>query len=174
MKYHISSRILHALMAVLIITLFCVGIFMADFMPQEATYKFQVYALHKSFGVMVLILVFVRIVNRFIHTPPAMPQGLPKIEKFAAHAIHYLLYVLMFLVPLSGYLMSNAYGFPVDFFNIRMPNLISAQPENGRFFAESHEILAFTLIGAVGLHLAGALKHRFFDKPENDVLNRMF
>lgn len=174
MKYHISSRILHALMALIIIGLLGLGIYMADFMPEDAANKFQIYSLHKSFGVMALILVVIRLVNRFINTPPALPEGLPKIEKIAAEAVHYLLYILMFAIPLSGYLMSNAYGFPVHFFSIEMPMLISAQPENGKIFAEAHEILAYSLIAVLGLHIAGALKHRFFDKPENDVLNRMF
>lgn len=146
---------------------------MADFLPADAPYKFQIYNLHKSFGVMVLILIFIRIFNRFLHKAPELPQGLPKIEKLASHAVHIALYLLMILVPLSGYLMSNSYGFPVHFFTITMPNLISTQPEIGIYFVKTHKYAAYALIAAIGLHIAGALKHRFFDKPENDVLGRM-
>ncbi len=172
-KYHITSRIIHWLMAVLIIGLLAIGIYMTEFLPHDATNRFQIYDLHKSFGVIVLILIFVRIVNRFLKPAPALPEGLPQIEKFASHAIHILLYILMFAVPLSGYLMSNSYGFPVHLFSITMPNLIGANPVLGKVFAEAHEILAYSLLGAIGLHFLGALKHRFFDKPENDVLKRM-
>ncbi len=173
-KYHLSSRILHALMALLVIGMLALGIYMADFMPSDSANKFQIYDLHKSLGVMILILVFVRIINRFAHPAPELPQGLPAIEKFTSHAVHFALYALMILVPLSGYLMSNIYGFPVHFFTIQMPNLVAAQPEIGGYFAMAHKYTAYALIGAIALHVAGALKHRFFDKPENDVLKRMF
>ncbi len=173
MKYHISSRILHWTMSIIILGLLALGIYMADFMPQDAENKFMIYDLHKSFGALVLILIFIRIFNRFINKAPALPEGLPKIEKIASHLVHVALYLLMIGVPLSGYLMSNAYGFPVHLFSLQLPMLIAAQPENGHFFAECHEVLAYSLIAAIGLHVAGALKHRFFDKPENDVLGRM-
>jgi len=172
-KYHISSRILHWFMAILILGLLALGIYMADFLPEDAPSKFQIYDLHKSFGVMVLILIFIRIFNRLLHPAPALPQGLPAIEKFASHAVHVALYALMLAVPLSGYLMSNTYGFPVHFFTIEMPNLVAAKPEIGMYFAKTHKYAAYALIAAIGLHVAGALKHRFFDRPENDVLNRM-
>lgn len=172
-KYHISSRIIHWLMAILIIGLLALGIYMADFLPADATNKFQIYDLHKSFGVMVLILIFIRIFNRFLNKAPELPKDLPQIEKFASHTVHLLLYILMLVVPFSGYLMSNSYGFPVHFFTITMPNLISAQPEIGIYFAKTHKYAAYALIAAIGLHVGGALKHRFFDKPENDVLKRM-
>lgn len=172
-KYHLTSRILHWLMSLLIFGLLGLGIYMADFLPSDATNKFQIYDLHKSFGVMVLILVFIRIFNRFLHPAPTLPQGLPAIEKFASHVAHILLYVLMLVIPLSGYLMSNSYGFAVHFFTIEMPNLISTNPQIGRIFAKTHKFAAYGLIATIGLHVGGALKHRFFDKPENDVLKRM-
>ncbi len=172
-KYHISSRVIHWLAAFLIFGLLIVGIYMADFMPADAPNKFQIYDLHKSFGVVVLILIFIRIFNRFLNKAPKLPEGLPQIEKLFSHAVHLLLYVLMLVVPFSGYLMSNAYGFPVHFFTITMPNLISAKPEIGIYFAKTHKYAAYTLIAAIAFHIAGALKHRFFDKPENDVLKRM-
>lgn len=172
-KYHLSSRIIHWLMALLILGLLALGIYMADFLPSDAPNKFQIYDLHKSFGVMVLILIFIRIFNRFIRPAPALPKSLPAIEKFASHAVHIALYALMLIIPFSGYLMSNSYGFSVHFFTIEMPNLTAAKPELGIYFAKIHKYAAYAIIAAIGLHVAGALKHRFFDKPENDVLKRM-
>lgn len=118
-KYHISSRILHIIMALLILFLLGLGIYMADFMPAEASNKFQIYDLHKSLGVMVIILIFIRIINRALHPAPALPTTLPAIEKFASHFVHFALYLLMIIVPFSGYLMSNAYGFPVHFLALK-------------------------------------------------------
>lgn len=172
-KYHASSRIIHWLMALIIFGALGLGIYMTQFLPKDAANRFQIYDLHKSLGVIALILIAIRLVNRLIHPAPALPEGLPKIEKFASHLVHLALYLLMIFVPLSGYLMSNAYGFEVHLFSFTMPNIFSAKPEIGRVFAQAHEILSYSLIALLALHILGALKHRFFDKPENDVLNRM-
>lgn len=172
-KYSLSARIIHWLMGLLILSLLALGIYMTEFLPADAPNKFQIYDLHKSLGVVALIFIFIRIINRFICNPPADLQTLPKVELMAAKFVHFLLYALMIAVPLSGYLMSNSYGFPVHLFAITMPNLIAANPANGGFFAEIHEIGAYSLLGLVILHFLGAMKHRFFDKPENDVLKRM-
>lgn len=173
MKYHIFSRILHWFMAVAILFLLGLGIYMADFLPKESPNRMAIYDLHKSLGVMILILVFVRIINRFANKPPALPDSLPKFEKIAANLAHFALYLLMILVPLSGYLMSNSFGYPVHFFSIEMPFLIKQNFELSGIFHNAHWIFAYSLIAVLALHILGIIKHRFFDKPENDVLKRM-
>lgn len=173
MKYALTSRILHWFMAIVILFLLGLGIYMTDFLSKEAANRMEIYNLHKSLGVMVLILIFIRIVNRLIYKAPALPESLPKFEKILANLGHFGLYILMILVPLSGYLMSNSFGYPVHFFGIEMPFLIEKNFDHGKLFSEAHELSAFTLLGLIALHILGALKHRFFDKPENDVLKRM-
>jgi cytochrome b561 len=79
----------------------------------------------------------------------------------------------MLIVPLSGYLMSNSYGFEVKIFGIILPNLISQSIDLARIFAEIHEISAFSLAGLIVLHIVAVIKHRFFDQKENDILKRM-
>jgi cytochrome b561 len=172
-KYHLTSRILHWSMAAIILGLLGIGIYMTEFLPKEASNRFQIYDLHKSFGVIILLLIFVRIINRILQAVPALPSGLPKYEKLLSHLVHIALYILMILVPLSGYLMSNSFGFPVHLFTIQMPFIISTNQQLGRLFAKTHEVFAFSLLALVILHFIGAIKHRFFDRPENDVLNRM-
>lgn len=172
-KYALSSRILHWTMAAVIIFLLGLGIYMAEFLNKESPNRMEIYNLHKSLGVLVLLLVAVRIINRFIKKAPALPKNMVKIEKIASHIVHAALYILMILVPLSGYLMSNSFGYPVHFFTFEMPFLIGTNFEIGKIFAETHEISAYTLLALIALHFLGALKHRFFDKPENDVLKRM-
>jgi len=173
MKYSLTSRILHWLMAALIFFMLGLGIYMTEFSPKDAPNHLQIYELHKSFGVMILILVFLRIINRFVKTPPALPLSMPKFERILAHLGHFGLYVLMILVPLSGYFMSNSFGFPVHFFGIEMPFLVEKNFDHGKLFAEAHELLAYGLLALVAVHILAAIKHRFFDKPENDVLKRM-
>ncbi len=173
MKYPISSRILHWLMAAIILFLLGLGIYMSEFLSKEAPNRLDIYNLHKSLGALVLGLVFIRIINRFIFKAPALPNSLPKFEKIAAHLAHLALYLLMIAVPLSGYLMSNLFGYPVHFFSVNLPNIVEANPDLGMKIHESHGIFAYILLGFIALHVAGVIKHKFFDKPENDVLKRM-
>ena len=173
MRYHLYSRILHWLMAIVIIFLLGLGIYMTKFISSDSESRMAIYNLHKSFGVLALILIAIRLVNRFINKAPALPATIIKIEAIAAHLAHFLLYLLMIIIPLSGYLMSNSFGYPVNFFGFQMPFLVMQNPELGKIFAEIHEITAYLLIAMVILHVCAVIKHRFFDKAENDVLKRM-
>lgn len=160
-------------MAVLIIFMIGLGIYMNDFMTENNPNHFAIYELHKSIGVVLIILVLTRIVNRLIHKPLQPPIGLKKIEKTFAKLGHFGLYVLMVITPFSGYLMSNGFGFEVKLFGIALPALINIDIELARFFKELHEISAFSLAGLIVIHILAVIKHRYFDTKENDVLNRM-
>lgn len=172
-KYALSSRIIHWVMALIIFTLLALGIYMAEFMSKEAPNRMMVYDLHKSLGVLALIFIFIRIVNRFIKKAPALPDTMPKYEQILSHLGHFGLYILMIIVPLSGYLMSNSFGFPVKFFSLQTPFLVKTNFELGKVFAKTHELAAYGLLALVTLHVLAVIKHRFFDRPENDVLKRM-
>jgi cytochrome b561 len=166
-SYGTITKTFHWLMAVLIIGMLIFGFIMKDLELRS------VYYIHKAIGFLVLILTILRFVWRVNNIAPKYSETMPKLMVFGANAMHYALYILMILVPLSGYLMSNSFGYPVHFFGIEMPFLIEKNFDHGKLFSEAHELSAFTLLGLIALHILGALKHRFFDKPENDVLKRM-
>jgi len=172
-KYPLSSRIIHWLMAALIIFMLALGIYMEDFIAKDAPNRMEVYGLHKSLGVVALIFIAIRIINRLVVKAPALPSSMKRIEQTLSHLGHIALYLLMIIVPLSGYLMSNAAGFPVHLFSIEMPALISNNLDNARIFREIHGTSADAIMFILGLHILAVIKHRFFDKPENDVLKRM-
>ncbi|RTL41980.1 MAG: cytochrome b, partial [Rhodocyclaceae bacterium] len=97
---------------------------------------------------------------------------MPAWQHKIAEGTHHLLYLLMFLVPLSGWLMSSAKGFQVVYFGVLpIPDLIGKDKELGELLEEMHEVLSWSLISLVGLHLAGALKHHIIDK--DSTLRRM-
>ena len=173
MKYHLLSRIFHWVMAILIIFMIGFGIYMTDFISNESTNRHTIYELHKSIGILILTLLIARIVNRLYHKPPALPESIKNFEKKIAHLAHLSFYFLMLIVPLSGYLMSNFYGFEVKFFGIILPNLTSQNIDLAKIFGEIHELSAFSLAGLIALHVSAVIKHRFFDQKENDVLKRM-
>jgi cytochrome b561 len=92
-KYALSSRIIHWLMSVIIIALLGLGIYMTEFLSKEASNKMDIYNLHKSLGVVVLILIFLRIINRLVKSTPKIPETIAKSERILAHLGHFGLYV---------------------------------------------------------------------------------
>ena len=168
-KYGLGAKILHWVIAVLILGLLPVGLFMEDM--ENSPQKFQIFALHKSFGLLVFFLGLARIVWRFVSPPPDHLPNHAHWEITLAGAAHFWLYVCMIGIPLSGWLMSNAGQYPVSFFGVMMPALIGKDESLRHFFGEAHEILALTLLFVLGLHAAGALKHHLVDR--DSTLTRM-
>ena len=92
--------------------------------------------------------------------------------QLAAHAGHFVLYALMFAIPLSGWLMSSARGIQTIYFKVLpIPDLLSKDKELAVFFGDMHSILSVLLVVVILGHVAAALKHHYFDK--DDVLTRM-
>jgi cytochrome b561/polyisoprenoid-binding protein YceI len=160
--YGLVSKIIHWITALLILGLLSVGFFMAGMDFSED--KLKIYALHKSFGLLVLLLVFVRIAWHILSRKPKSLDTHAPWEKFLAHAAHAFLYFAMFALPLSGWVMSSAGDFNVGFFGIPMPDLVAKNEDLFKNARDAHEILAIILIVVVGLHMAGAFKHHFIDK----------
>src|SRR5689334_24520793 len=133
MKYPLVMRVLHWLIALLIVGQIAMGLIMTrldDAVP--AKYQ-QLYPLHKSFGLLALLLIAIRLVVRFRHVLPALPNGLAVWEKYGAKIGHAALYVLMFAVPVFGYCMSSTYtqSDGVNFFGAMLPELL---PKNDDHF----------------------------------------
>lgn len=172
-RYALSSRILHWLMAFIILALLGVGIYMTSFLSKESLNRDVIYSLHKSFGVIAIFLIILRIGNRIAKKAPKLPQTMLKHEVILSHLGHFGLYLLMIIVPISGYLMSNSFGYAVKLFSFKMPFLVGTDYKMGKIFSEIHEYGAYILLALIVVHIAAVIKHRFFDKPENDVLKRM-
>ncbi len=168
-EYGLVAKAFHWLIAVMIIGLLPMGLFMSGM--DNSPLKFEIFALHKSFGLLVFFLGLGRIVWRFVSPPPDHLETHEHWEVTLASAAHFWLYVCIIGMPLSGWLMSNAAEFPVPFFGLQMPQLIGKNEELGGIFGQTHEILAYTLLFVLGLHVAGALKHHVIDKDE--TLQRM-
>lgn len=159
----------HWVIAALILVAFPLGVYMHD-LPLSPN-KLKLYSYHKWIGITVLLLFVPRILWRITHRPPA-PLPMPAWQHRIAEGTHHLLYLLMFLVPLSGWLMSSAKGFQTVYFGVLpIPDLLSKNPDLGEALEEVHEWLGRIFLGAVGLHVAAALKHHYVDR--DGVLARM-
>ena len=172
-KYTLLMRILHWLIALLILGMIGVGWYMAG-LPDDHPTKYDIYPIHKSFGITLLGLVVIRLLVRFFSPIPELPRALAWWEKLLTKTVHFLLYLLMLLVPISGYMMSDFAGFPVEWFGIEIPGFVEDNMESSQGALDAHGLLPYILLGLIVLHLLGLLKHRFLDKnKDTDVLKRM-
>jgi cytochrome b561 len=129
-------------------------------------------ARHKSIGITILILALLRLVWRFFGAVPADPPRAPRWQTLLAHGTHYLLYVLLFAIPFSGWLMSSARNFSVSWFGlVTLPDLIAPNKAAYSFLHEAHEFMGDVLMYVAILHAVAALKHHFIDR--DNVLRRM-
>lgn len=169
--YTKTAILLHWLIALLIIAAFALGVTMTD-IPGITPTKLKYFSWHKWLGVTVLGLAAVRLLWRLMHQPPVYPEAMPTWQKKAASALHGLLYILMFALPLSGYFYTLAAGVPVVYFGIvPLPILIDPNPEWKPLLKTLHLILTKVMFAAVLLHVAAALKHHFIDR--DGVFKRM-
>ncbi len=169
-QYSFTAKTLHWLMAAGLAGLVALGSYMADLPFSPA--KLQLYSWHKWAGVSLFLLVLVRLAWRIFNPPPALPAHMGWFERLVAHAGHGALYLLMFAIPLTGWLMSSAKGFQTVWFGVLpIPDLLQRDIELGTLLAEVHESLNMLLVLVVIGHALAALKHHFVDK--DDVLKRM-
>lgn len=173
-RYNGVSRALHWLSALLIFGLFGVGLYMTGLDKADPA-RGDIYGLHKSIGVLTLFLVIARLLWFCIAAAPALPSVFNPKEKAVMKGLQGLLYLLMLLIPVSGYVMSVSAGHPVSFFGLfEMPALLGENKSVAGFAHEAHGIMSWAIIVIVALHVAGAMKHRLKDKGgESDVLARM-
>lgn len=168
-RYTLTAMTLHWLMAVMILALFALGLYMSD-LPLSPR-KLELFAWHKWAGMLVWALLWLRIVWRALHRPPPLP-AMPIWQERVASATHWSLYGLMFLVPLSGWLMSSALGFTVVMFGKwPLPNLLATNHDLGELLKHAHHVLNFVFMGLVGLHLLGVVQHQFILR--DGLLRRM-
>lgn len=155
--FSLPSRLLHWTMAVLILTMLFIGVGMvATVSPRYLA----LLSLHKTIGVAILLLVLVRIVNRFIHRPPPLPRSMPRAQHLAAIASHVLLYGLMLAMPLIGWGMLSAGGYPVVLAGaVQLPAILPHHAQLYALLRQAHAVGAYLLLGVVLLHIAAALYH---------------
>ena len=168
--YTATAKGLHWLMAILIFGLLALGFYMQD-LPLSPE-KLQFYSWHKWAGVTVFALVWLRLLWRVTHRPPAYPISMSGLQQALAHTGHLVLYVLMIVIPLSGWLMSSAKGVPTVWFGVLpLPDLIGRDKELGKQLAELHSALNIGFLVLIGGHAAAALFHHLVHK--DDTLRRM-
>lgn len=168
--YTRTAVMLHWLVALAILCAFPLGLYMSDL--KLSPQKLQLYSYHKWLGITALLLVVARLLWRAGHRPPPLPTIMPRWQQLAAHGVHHVLYLLMIMVPLSGWLMSSALGVSVVWFGVLpLPDLVGRDKQLGELLKEVHGALNYTLLTLVIIHVAAAVKHQFIER--DGTLTRM-
>jgi cytochrome b561 len=171
--YGAFAKFLHWGMALMVIVLIAVGTYMSGLDKADPS-KMELMGMHKSFGVIFMQFAILRVIWSRLNNSPKLPSVLASWEKLLSKVITGSLYILMLAIPFSGYAMTNLFGYPVSLFGlVDLPVLFGKNTEMAMLAKQAHGLLVYTLIAALFAHIAGALKHRFLDKPEADVLPRM-
>lgn len=170
-RYSNVAIALHWLTALLIVAAFVVGFTMTDMRLSPA--KLRYFSWHKWIGVTVFILALLRVLWLRRFAAPALPATMPAWQQRLAHATHALLYTLMFVDPLSGWLYSSAAGVPVVYLGlVPLPDLVPADKALAAVLKSVHHALDWTLLVVILAHVGAALKHHFFDRDH--LLRRMW
>ncbi|KTD21153.1 cytochrome b [Legionella londiniensis] len=163
-RYSTGSKILHWLIAVIVIIMLSVSFFLEE-LPKQ--YQPTAFFIHKSFGLTVLFLMVIRLFWISYAGKPDLPLTVPFWQKTLARSVQFILYLFLFAMPISGWIMSVAANKPPSFFGLFQANLpIEPNKALAQFMNQLHELFAWILIVLIALHLAGALKHYFIDKDK--------
>jgi cytochrome b561 len=173
-RYSNVAIALHWLIALLVIGQLAGGIYMSKLPDTQASLKFELFQLHKSFGITILLLTLIRLGWRLTHKAPPLPAEMPRWEKISARGAHVGFYILLIALPLVGWAVVSSspladsvqtYLFGV----IHWPHLpffegVADRKALSHEIAEIHEKLAFVMIGLIVLHVGAALKHKFVNR----------
>lgn len=168
--YPSTSKWLHWLVAASVLVMIPIGIAMGR--VGQGPLQNTLYDLHKSFGILILALMIARLINRIMVGAPAPAPGLARWQRAVSSATHGLLYVLLILQAIGGWIANSAYGAPTPFFGLfELPALVA----NDRPFAEqvfrNHRVIGFVIAALAAMHIAAALHHFLFRRDR--VLQRM-
>ncbi len=156
-RFPLALRLVHWLMAICILAMLFIGVGMVSTVSEMRTWLID---LHKPLGILILCLAAIRACIRLARPAPPLPADLPTSQRVAAHLSHLLLYALMFALPLVGWAMLSAGGYPVELFGTLV--LPPIAPIDGPLFAflrRAHTVLAMVLFVTILAHLGAALFH---------------
>ena len=166
------AKMLHWIGALAILVLLVHGWWMTHMTPRPE--RLANYAWHSAVGFDLLALMVFRLLWRWLNPVPTLPADLKAWERRAAHVAHFGLYVLIFVVSVTGWVTANTFRTPItkDLFGTAFPLIVASVDRSVRnLFEESHMILSYALAAVVVVHIVGALRHHLFKR--NDVLTRM-
>ena len=161
-RYSVLARALHWVVALLIVFTTALGWRMLFIEKEPGAAEW--FDLHRSIGLTIFTLVALRLVWRLANSPQPLPDGMPKWQSRLATVTHWLLYALMIVTPVVGYLGASYTKSGVAWFGRATPRWAEPNHDLAEQFFDVHGTLVWVLVALVALHVAGALKHWLIDK----------
>ena len=168
-KYPVSMRLFHWVTVIFVLTLLTVGFVMSSMKPSPD--KWQLYFMHKSFGLLFFLLIIARIINRYKSKLPATPSQFSPLEAKLSKIAQYSMYALLVFMPIAGGTMSVFSGKGLPFFFTTFLASVEKNADISGFFWLLHTNIPFLLIAIITLHILGVLKYIFIDKY--NIIRRM-
>lgn len=167
-QFNLVAKVLHWLMATAILAMLFIGVSMMT----SVSWRPWLIDLHRPLGIAILVLVIVRLANRLLRRTPKLPESVPRWQALAARASHWLLYVMMFSLPLLGWATLSAGNWPVTMVpGWVLPPIAPESPVLYAWFRAAHGFLAWALFAMVLGHLSAALMHAWIHR--DGVFNSM-
>lgn len=168
--YSRLQKAFHWVTAILVFGALPVGIAL-DQLPRGDIQN-TAYHLHRSVGILILMITAVRLANRVVFGAPPHEPSLPAWQVRASTAAHWALYALLFIVPLLGWAGTSAFGAPISFFGLfRVPDLVEQNRALSETLLDAHGAAAMLMAAIFVIHIIAALYHRFI--RHDDVMGRM-
>lgn len=168
--YTATAKILHWLILALLLIQFTVAWTMPEI--HRDTRPETLINLHMTIGVVILLVAVVRLGWRVTHAEPPPEDGVPPWQTASARVVHWLLYVLLLVVPILGWINASWRGFPVIILGVELPQLVATRAPGWLWTGDLHMLLAnYVMLTLVGVHVAVAVYHRFVRGDR--VLQRM-
>lgn len=169
--YSATARVLHWVAALLVAILVPVGLAMTR--TGEGPLTNALYELHKSFGILIFVVMLARAAFRLVNGAPPPAPGLTSIELFLSKAVHIALYALLLVMPISGYVGVSMCCSPVNlFWTIPVPISFTGSEATVKSILWMHSTASYVLIGLFILHIAGVVNHAMI--KHDGVLARMW
>jgi cytochrome b561 len=169
-RYTATAKSLHWIIVLLLVVQFVIGWIMPHI--GRNTQPDTLINTHFSIGMLILLVALVRLGWRLAHGEPEPLDGIPSWQMASARVVHRLLYALLFVVPLLGWINASWRGFAVVMFGVEFPKLIATRAPGWAWTGDLHSVLAnYVMLGLVGLHVAAVIYHQFVRRDR--ILDRM-
>ena len=163
------SKTLHWLLFVLVFSQLCMGLFIDQLdtdIPAQYELSLAIWPYHEGLGLTVFPVALITMIWRIATKRPKMLE-MPLWQKIAGHIVHNAIHIIIMLMPIAGFIQTQAYGFPVNYFGLfTFPKFFEKSVELEKGMHAAHEMQGWILTALIILHIGGALKHHFIDKDE--------
>lgn len=170
--YTRTAMVLHWLIAACVFCQITLGLWMITIPKSPPGMRAGWFNVHKSIGITLFVLILVRVLWRLAHRAPPLPSTLPQWQRVAAKTSHFLLYVCMIVMPMSGYLGSSFTKYPILYFGMRLPHWGWDAPALKDLCSQVHLVTVTIFIILIAIHVAAALKHLLVNR--DGVFQRMW